>query len=260
MLPDSNHMDHEALDEDHPEGTYILDIADAAERAIALQLFDLDTRNSSGARGTLLQNVKINGIAARDAVLATWPDALPASGVIECDFVRIAGSAGHTVLDGKKMYAIESEFKRSTTTDSTKVQMLATLAPYSYLYASQIRRLLQHIGTGDQLVQTACVLLLRCVDLEAGGYDAILRTLDSRTAFFVKAALGMHGCFRSSNPTGHYALHLSVLSHRLIAARLKDSALEAGPSCLTWRNIMCAGAGPMTRILLTICPLPRLAK
>jgi Leucine Rich repeat len=239
MEPDSNHIDAEAIDEAHPEGTYNLDLASAHERDTLLTLIALDAACPEGS-GKLLQNAKLNGIPVKDDAVAGWPDSLPAAGILECDFVRIPGSAGCPVLDGKKMYAIEKDFKRSTATDDSRVQTLVTLAPYSYLYAAQICRLLRHIGTGDQLVQTACVLLFRCVDLELGGFDMIFASLDRRTRGLVAAHVGMHGCFKGCNPTGHYALHLSEPTQRHLAARLKDCAMGEGGACLTWRNILCA--------------------
>ena len=258
-----------SVDEAHPEGTYNLLLADGDERSAALKLLALDAAAcgpfvaTGGAAGSsdkaggvaasarkeagrsaaldrLLQDVKVNGIPVRDDVRAAWPEALPTAGVFECNFTRVRGVHAMPVLDGKKMRAVEREFERSTCTDDTKVRTLSMLAPYSYLYASQVSRLLRYIGTGDQLVQIACVLMLRCIDLEDGGSDAILSALDKRTAHFVLTALGDHGCFKGVNPTGHYALHLSQPVHRHLAARLKDCAIEEGPSCLTWRNIMCA--------------------
>jgi hypothetical protein len=239
VLPDSSNLDSAAVHPDHPEGTYAVNLANGSEVVAALMLIRLDNECPEGP-WKLMQNIKLNGVPMTAAACVGWPERLPAAGLLECDFVRVVGSTAKAVLDAKKVNSIERNFKQTTTTDVAMVKTLLTLAPYSYLYASQIARLLKHISTGDQLVRTACALFTRCIDLEQGGYEIMLSSISPRDVHFVQATLGMQACFKGCNPSGHYVLNLSIVSNKMLAIRLRDCAYDEGPSALTWRNIMCA--------------------
>lgn len=225
------------LDLSHPEGSYALRLGITREYDLAVVLINLSFSGASDG-GHRLQNLRLNGLAIGPLDSLGWPAKLPVTGMLECDFARVPGAVAKPVLDFKKLAAIEHEFWRATTADLTKIKMLMTLAPYSYFNTSQIVRLLKGVGTGDMLVRAACILFTRCVDLEAGGYELIVGSLLERDRYHVQKALGMLGCFKGSNPTGHYELDLSTTAHRFMAVRLKDAALEEG-SALTWHNIGC---------------------
>lgn len=229
------------LDPQCPQGTYTLSLGQKAERAVALGLIRLDAE-AEGGPGQHLRNVRLNGNEVGALTERGWPDKLPALGLLEADFTRLPELAVQHVLDFKKVANLEREFQKDSTTDLTKMKTLLTVAPYSYLYAAQIAKLLRCIGTGDMLVRAACVLFTRCVDLEDGGYTTILRALPERDQYFVRLTLGSTGCFKGSNPTGHYELNLSIAAQRMLAVRLKDAALDEGQAH-TWRNVLCAPAG-----------------
>jgi hypothetical protein len=202
---------------------------------VARQLLQLDAALAPGA---LMRDVKFNGLPIATETLATWTDSIPVNGVLECNFAPTRECRSVAVLDWKKVAAIETEFRSPCVTDAAKLDLVSTLAPYNYLYAWQIARILRCIGTGDALVEAACLLFARCADLE-DGYADILAALSKRDAYFVKKRLGMYAMFRGSNPTGHYHLDLSVLRERLLAVRLKDEALSEGAE-VTWLNTTCA--------------------
>lgn len=113
-----------------------------------------------------------------------------------------------------------------------------TLAPYTLLYASQITRLLRAFETGDALVQVACVLFTRCVDLEDSA-DAINAAMPQRDAQCFREQLGHVVAFRGSNPTGHYEMSLTNRHQRMLAIRLKDEAGREG-TAVTWKNVLYA--------------------
>ena len=228
------------LDQQCPQGTYSLSLGESAERAVALGLMKLDLESPDGP-GQHLRNVKLNGNEVGSLAAKGWPEKLPSLGLLEADFTRLPSLAAQQVLDFKKVASLEREFQKDTTTDLTKMKTLLTVAPYSYLYAAQIAKLLRCMGTGDVLVRAACVLFTRCIDLEDGGYDTILQAMPERDQYFVRITLGMTGCFKGSNPTGHYELNLSIAAQRMLAVRLKDAALDEGRA-LTWRNVLCAPA------------------
>jgi hypothetical protein len=227
-----------SLDPSHPEGSYALRLSSKREYDIAVILINLSLSGLKSG-GHQLQNLRLNCLPIGPLEDLGWPAKLPVTGVLECDFARVPGAAAKPVLNFKKLASLENEFRRATTADLTKMKLLLTLAPYSYLNASQIVRLLKGIGTGDMLVRAACVLFTRCIDLEDGGYELILNSMSERDSYYTKKSLGMLGCFKGSNPTGHYELNLSTIAQRFIAVRLKDAAFEEG-SALTWRNIGCA--------------------
>jgi hypothetical protein len=228
------------FDPSHPEGSYALRLGITREYDLAAVLVSLSFSGASNG-GHRLQNLRLNGLPIGPIDALGWPAKLPVTGMLECDFARVPGAVAKPVLDFKKLATIEREFRRATTADLTKMKVLTTLAPYSYFNTAQIVRLLKGIATGDVLVWAACVLFTRCVDLEAGGYELILGSMSERDSFYVQKALGMLGCFKGSNPTGHYELDLSTAAHRFLAVRLKDAALEEG-SAMTWRNIGCDSA------------------
>lgn len=245
VLPDSTHIDVEAVDEAHPEGTYNFDLTSAQERDVLDTLLRLDAAATAAhyaaggdaapaaaaaaaqpppRRGALMQNAKVDGIPVKPAAFQLWPDALPAAGVLEFDFARVPGAAARAVLDGKKMYAIEREFQRASTTDDAKCQTVATLAPYSYLYASQVTRLLRHIGTGDQLVQarpprlvlrqcnSGLVVSICFLPLVVWLSDAMLQAGRCDLAHDQNGSV--HTCFAGSHLQSAPALSAPTIAHR----------------------------------------------
>jgi len=268
-LPDSS-LAKLSFVEASPEGSYKLDLSDPSERTIALQLCRIDM----AAEGDLMKNIRLGLLTFKSCKAARWPERLPTAGLLECDFVRSKNAKAMPVMDAKKLESFEREFRKPSMSEMDKQDIVGSFAPYSYLYASQIARLLacfsvgawsvgsegvQGLGVpclrrrlslrdaaphplttrcaGDTTVNAAAMLFCRCVDLE-DGLLRILEALSPRDRHFFEVTLGWNVLFRGSNPTGHYELNLSLLPHRMLAQRLKDQAASEGDN-VTWRNIMC---------------------
>lgn len=227
-----------SIDSERPEGTYALRLDKSNERSVAQQLINLDRRRGGG----LLRDVRQNGLALPNGVPDGWPASLPATGILELNCVQHSESESHTVLDSKKTAALVEELQKSYTSDSSKISTIMTLAPYTMLYASQVIQLLQAFETGGALVQAACVLFTRCVDLE-DGTDEISACMPPRDEHCFQEQLGHVVNFRGSNPTGHYEMLLTNTHQRMLAIRLKDAAGKEG-GAVTWKNVLCVSAIP----------------
>lgn len=226
------------VDPDRPEGTYALQLEKPSERAVALQLINLNRSRGGG----LMKDVRQNGLALPSGVPDGWKSNLPCTGILEFNFVKYLDSKSHTVLDSKKVAALSEELHKPYTSDATKISSIMSLAPYTMLYASQVTRLLQAFETGDALVQVACVLFTRCVDLEDGA-EAINAAMPPRDGQCFREELGHVVAFRGSNPTGHYEMALNNPHQRMLAMRLKDEAVREG-TAVTWKNVLCAPGPP----------------
>eukprot|EP00892_Ulva_mutabilis_P003500 jgi/Ulvmu1/1521/UM011_0251.1 len=220
------------IEAERPEGTYALQLEKPSEREIALQLISLDR----GRGGGLMRDVRQNGLMLPSGPPEGWPASMPATGILEFNFVKSRSSDSHAVLDSKKLTALIEELQKPYMSDSAKVSRIMMLAPYTMLYSSQIVQLLQGLTTGDALVHSACVLFTRCVDLETGA-DEICGTLPQRDSHFFCQQLGHVTNFRGANPTGHYELSLHIQHQRMLAIRLKDQAEKEG-SAVTWKNVL----------------------
>ena len=151
-----------------------------------------------------MKEIKVDGVPYT-SVPDSWPTGLPEQGMLEFAFVKYPLSPAYVVLDWKKIGALDSNFKKATVSESSKLSTVLALAPCSNFYAAQIARLLRRFETGDNLITAACSLYVRCMDLE-DGVPTIMNSVPSRDVTLIKERLGYRACFRGSNPTGHYSL------------------------------------------------------
>ena len=137
-------MDKLHFIEANPEGSYKLELADLSERAVAAQLCRID----AGSGDDLMRNIKLNNSAVKSCKGAKWPDSLPMKGVLEFDFLRHRDPVLMPVLDANKLDSFEAEFRVPRVSEAEKYEIVSSFAPYSYLLASQIVRLLHCFSVG----------------------------------------------------------------------------------------------------------------
>jgi hypothetical protein len=81
-----------------PDGAYQLDLAAAADRAVAHQLAALDVASGQD----LMRNVTLDGRNMGSCRKAGWPERLPTKGVLSCDFVSRRLKRDVPIIDGRK--------------------------------------------------------------------------------------------------------------------------------------------------------------
>jgi hypothetical protein len=226
-----------------PEGIYMIQLERAGERSVALQLIKASKECTTGS---LMKEIKVDGVPYPQGVPDEWPSTLPDTGTLEFSYVKSPESHPHAVLDWKKIGALDLHFKKASSSESAKLSTILALAPFSNLYARHIARLLRRFEIGDAKITAACSLYVRCVDLE-DGVQHILSSVSERDCTLIKEKLSFRACFRANNPTGHYALDLGVPHQYLLAITLKDAAAQEG-TAVTWRNIMCVSLHSATHI------------
>ncbi|CAD7702924.1 unnamed protein product, partial [Ostreobium quekettii] len=225
-----------------PDGSYELDLSDQTERAVAVQLCQLD----NAADDDFMRNVKLDKQSISSIKALDWPDRLPTVGTLTVDYVTIKTRRVMHVIDQKKLAALEAQFCKPAMSDTERSSLVSMFAPYHFFLCHQIGHMLQSFTLGDERVDAAVVLFARAVDTDVH-LNALLEPLHERERRQFLQLLGFYAYYVFTNPTGHYELNLTTPAHRHIANRIKDAAL-AEPENLVWKNIVFDKYSEQTRI------------
>jgi hypothetical protein len=91
-----------------PDGAYQLDLAAAADRAVAQQLAALDVASGQD----LMRNITLDGRNLGSCRKAGWPERLPTKGVLSCDFVSRRLKRDVPIIDGRKFNNLVKQVRR----------------------------------------------------------------------------------------------------------------------------------------------------
>eukprot|EP00210_Caulerpa_lentillifera_P000859 g832.t1 len=215
-----------------PDGSYTLLLSNQTDRTVAIQLCQLDKDNKEN----FMRNVKLDGKEINPKSL-DWPNRMPTQGKLSLDFVTFRSRRTMSVIDHKKITALEAQFSNPSMTDSERLSIIHMFAPYHLFLCCQIENILQKFSISDERLEATSVLFTRAVDTDIN-LKTLLRPLHERERRQFYQDVGFYSCYVFSNPTaGHYELDLTFKPHRMIANRLKDCALseKSGP---VWQNIV----------------------
>ncbi|GLI68625.1 hypothetical protein VaNZ11_013103, partial [Volvox africanus] len=217
-----------------PDGAYELNLDIATDRAVALQLCQMD----ASAAGDLMKNIKLADRNISSCKAMHWPDCLPVSGTLTCDFItrRVSKSIG--VIDAKKFLALAAQFGSTAMSDKEKLALVEVMAPFNYVLCHQAATLLRSFSLGEEMVLAAALLFSRCADLDENVTELTEALGDRYMQDALQQKLGWYSYLRFSNPTGHYELSLSFRVHTALAARLKDVAYSEPVDSLNWHNVI----------------------
>ncbi|GMH33627.1 hypothetical protein BSKO_01461 [Bryopsis sp. KO-2023] len=215
-----------------PDGSYELDLSAQAERTVAVQLCQL----GKDAQEDYMRNVKLDGQSIPDIKSMDWPDRLPTAGILTTNFVTSKTRKTMTVIESKKLAALEAQFAKPAMSDNERLSIVNMFSPYNFFLCSQIQRILHKFSMGDERVEAAVMMFTRALDTDECLKD-LMEPLHERESRLFYDALSFYGFYVFSNATGHYELNLTLPAHRHIANRLKDASLEE-PESFNWKNII----------------------
>ncbi|KAG2497889.1 hypothetical protein HYH03_004155 [Edaphochlamys debaryana] len=217
-----------------PDGTYLLNLSLAPDRAVAAQLAELDAASPVD----LMKNIRLGDKNVPSCKAMRWPESLPVSGMLAFDFVSKRTSRAMAVMEAKKFTALATQFGEGTMSDKEKLTLVEVMAPFNYLYCHQAATLLKAFTIGDEMVLAAALLFTRAADLD-DNITAISEALQADTSQnSLHDVLGWYSYTRFSNPTGHYELNLNSKVHQALATRLKDTAYSEPVDAVNWLNVI----------------------
>lgn len=106
-----------------------------------------------------------------------------------------------SVIDHKKMTALEAQFSNPSMTDAERLTLVNMFAPYHLFLCSQVEHILEKFSMSDERLEAAVVLFTRAVDSDIN-LKVLLRTLHERERRLFYRDVGFYSSFAFSNPTG----------------------------------------------------------
>ncbi|GMH36573.1 hypothetical protein BSKO_04441 [Bryopsis sp. KO-2023] len=190
-----------------PDNHYVLNLSVPAERAVALQLCQMDQRSSSN----LMRNIKHGDTSVESAKKAGWPDRLPDSGRLVADFVTTMDPVHIKVFTEKQLLPLLPQFSKKMMLDTDKLGLTSMVCPHYYFKCDQIAKILVNFGMGDAKVFAAAAFMSRAVDVEENK-KMIYDCLSDRDLHQLSRELGFYKHFTPHNPTGMLDDFLSIVS------------------------------------------------
>jgi hypothetical protein len=117
-----------------PDGSYQLNLAAAADRAVVQQLVVLDVQSGQD----LMRNITLDGRNVASCRKAGWPERLPIKGMLACDFVSRRLKKDVPIIDGRKFNNLLKQFSLSSVSEKDKLALLELVAPFTYFTCKQV--------------------------------------------------------------------------------------------------------------------------
>lgn len=125
-----------------PDGSYQLNLAAAADRAVAQQLVVLDVQSGQD----LMRNITLDGRNVASCRKAGWPERLPTKGMLACDFVSRRLKKDVPIIDGRKFNNLLKQFSLSSVSEKDKLALLELVAPFTYFTCKQVGTVVRCCG------------------------------------------------------------------------------------------------------------------
>lgn len=200
-----------------PDGTYELNLALQTERTVAVQLCQLN----NDAPEDHMRNVKLDGQTVSNLKSLDWPDRLPTSGVLTATFITSKARRTMTVIESKKLAALQAQFSKPMMSDTERLNIANMLAPHHVFLCSQIKSMLSNFSMGDERVEAAVMMFTRALDTDES-LDQLMEPLHERERRQFYEKLSFYGFYVFANATGNHSSH--SLSPALLVSFSQSSA------------------------------------
>lgn len=117
------------------------------------------------------------------------------------DFVTFRSRKAISVIDHKKITALEAQFSNLSMTDAERLSIVHMFAPYHLFLCCQVEHILEKFAISDERLEATIVLFTRAVDTDIN-LKSLLRPLHERERKYFYQDLGFYSCYIFSNPTG----------------------------------------------------------
>lgn len=184
-----------------PDGSYELNLAIQTERTVAVQLCQLD----KDAEDEYMRNIKLDGSIISGLKSMDWPDRLPTNGILTATFITSKSRRIMTVIENKKLAALEAQFEKPMMSDTERLNIANMLAPHHVFLCSQIQSVLKNFSMGDERVEAAVMMFTRALDTDEC-LDQLLSPLHERERRLFYDALSFYGFYVFANATGKLIL------------------------------------------------------